>query len=414
MEALDQSMAPSKGKNVAMVVSWLLGTGCLLAFNCILTIQDYYLHLFPKYHPSRVLTVAYMPFSLISLIILSYNEAKINTRRRVLVGFTIFFVGSLLLLALDLATSGKGGIGSFIGICIISSSFGVASAHVEGGMVGDLSFMQPDFIQSFSAGMAASGVIISALRIITKAAFENSKNGLRKGAIMFFAISAFFELLCVFLYAYAFPKLPIVKYYRLKAASEGSKTVSADLAAGGIQTLTVEENGVQMERRNNKELLKHNFDYAVNIFLIYMLTLFIVPGFLYEDTGSHSLGTWYVLVLISAYNVFDFVGRYIPLLKFLNMESRKGLVIATISRLFLFIPAFYFTAKYGYQGWMILLTSFLGLTNGYLTVCVFTSAPKGYTGPEQNALGNLLVLFLISGICAGVVLDWFWLIDKVG
>jgi len=53
---------------------------------------------------------------------------------------------------------------------------------------------------------------------------------------MFFAISILFELLCVILYALVFPKLPIVKYYRSKAASEGSKTVAADLAAVGIQT----------------------------------------------------------------------------------------------------------------------------------------------------------------------------------
>ena len=45
---------------------------------------------------------------------------------------------------------------------------------------------------------------------------------------------------------------------------------------------------------------------------------------------------------------------------------------------FLLIPAFQFTSKYGDQGWMIMLTSFFGLTNGYLTVCVYTLAPKGY------------------------------------
>ena len=31
------------------------------------------------------------------------------------------------------------------------------------------------------------------------------------------------------------------------------------------------------------------------MFLIYSLTLSIFPGFLSEDTGSHSLGTWYVI-----------------------------------------------------------------------------------------------------------------------
>lgn len=77
------------------------------------------------------------------------------------------------------------------------------------------------------------------------------------------------------------------------------------------------------------------------------------------------------------YNAWDLIGRYIPLLKPLVLSSRKGLMAAILSR-FLLIPAFYYTAKYGDQGWMIMLTSFLGLSNGYLTVCVLTAAPKGY------------------------------------
>lgn len=55
-------------------------------------------------------------------------------------------------------------------------------------------------------------------------------------AVMFSSIACFFELLCVILYAFVFPKLPIVKFYRTKAASEGSLTVTADLAAGGIKS----------------------------------------------------------------------------------------------------------------------------------------------------------------------------------
>jgi solute carrier family 29 (equilibrative nucleoside transporter), member 1/2/3 len=85
----------------------------------------------------------------------------------------------------------------------------------------------------------------------------------------------------------------------------------------------------------------------------------------------------YALVLISMYNVWDLIGRYVPLISCIKLTSRKGILAATLSR-FLLIPAFYFTAKYGDQGYMILLTSFLGLTNGYLTVCILTEAPKGY------------------------------------
>ncbi|XP_073004788.1 equilibrative nucleotide transporter 3-like isoform X1 [Typha latifolia] len=408
-----------EGKFFAMIVCWLLGNGCLFSWNSMLTIEDYYVYLFPKYHPTRVLTLVYQPFALGTIAILAYREAKINTRVRNLTGYTLFFLASLALIILDVATSGRGGIGVFVGVCIVSGAFGIADAHVQGGMVGDLSLMCPEFIQSFLAGLAASGALTSALRLITKAAFENSQDGLRKGAMMFFSISSFFELLCVLLYALIFPKLPIVKYYRSKAASEGSMTVAADLAAGGIQrsqdgvsfSLMAEEDPKLPERLTNKQLFLENIDYAIDVFLIYILTLSIFPGFLSEDTGSHSLGSWYALVLIAMYNVWDLIGRYIPLIERLKLTSRKGLMVVTLSR-FLLIPAFYFTAKYGDQGWMIMLTSILGLSNGYLTVCILTAAPKGYKGPEQNALGNLLVMCLLAGIFSGVTLDWLWLIGK--
>ncbi|KAG9439709.1 hypothetical protein H6P81_019874 [Aristolochia fimbriata] len=403
------SPARVEGKRKAMVVCWFLGIGSLFCWNSMLTIEDYYGFLFPRYHPTRVITLAYQPFALGTISVLTYYEAKINTRRRNLFGFSLFFLSSLMVLILDLATSGKGGIGAFIGVCIIAAAFGLADAFVQGGIVGDLSFMDPDFIQSFLAGVAASGALTSALRIVTKAAFENSKNGLRKGALLFFAISAFFEFLCLLLYALIFPKLPIIKYYRSKAANEGSKTVTSDLVAGGIQMQSPQDQND--DRLSNKELFIQNIDYAIDLYLIYVLTLSIFPGFLSEDTGAHSLGSWYAIVLIAMYNVLDLVGRYTPLINWLRITSRKGLMVATIAR-FLFIPAFYFTAKYGGQGWMIFLTALLGLTNGHLTVCVLTTAPEGYKGPEQNALGNILVLFLLAGIFSGVTLDWLWLIGK--
>nr|XP_034902546.1 equilibrative nucleotide transporter 3-like isoform X2 [Populus alba]XP_034906411.1 equilibrative nucleotide transporter 3-like isoform X2 [Populus alba] len=395
-----------------MACCWALGLATLVAWNCMLTIEDYYYKLFPKYHPARMLTLIYMPFAVVSMAILTYYESKIDTRKRNLSGLVLFFLSSLLLLLLDLASSGKGGIGNFIGIGAIAGSFGVADALLQGGMVGDLFFMCPEFLQSYLAGIAASGFLISALRLLTKAAFEKFPNGLRKGVILFLVISTFFEFLCILVYAYLFPKLPIVKYYRLKASTEGSNTVSADLAAGGIHINQGDENEAKRhERLSNKELFFENIDYAVDLTLIFVLTLSIVPGFIYEDTGSHQLHSWYAIVLITVFNACDMISRYIPLVEFLKLKSRKGLMIAALSR-FLLIPAFYFTAKYGDQGWMILLISFLGLTNGYLTVCVVTEAPQGYKGPEQNALGNLLVLCVLCGVFAGVALDWLWLVGK--
>lgn len=55
-----------------------------------------------------------------------------------------------------------------------------------------------------------------------------------------------------------------------------------------------EEDPNKLGRLSNKELLCQNIDYALDLFLIYTLTLSIFPGFLSEDTGTHSLGTWCV------------------------------------------------------------------------------------------------------------------------
>ncbi|KAJ8636917.1 hypothetical protein MRB53_011184 [Persea americana] len=85
----------------------------------------------------------------------------------------------------------------------------------------------------------------------------------------------------------------------------------------------------------------------------------------------------YPLVLITVFNLGDLVSRYLPLINCLRITSRRGLMVATLAR-FLFIPAFYYMAKYGDQGWMIMLTFILGLTNGYLAVCALMVAPKGY------------------------------------
>lgn len=399
---------------MGVFVCWILGLGSLVSWNSLLSIGDYYYALFPDYHPSRVLTLVYQPFALGTMALLAYNEAKVDTRKRNLAGYILFTLSTVALIVLDMATSGKGGIGNYIGICVIVGCFGVADAHVQGGMVGDIAFMCPEFMQSFFAGLAASGALTSGLRLITKAAFEHSNNGLRKGVMLFLAISAFFEFLCILLYAFIFPKLPVVKHYRSKAAAEGSTTVAADLAAAGIGTQPMEKadsDTKQLERLSTKQLLLQNIDYELALYFIYVVTLSIFPGFLYENTGTHQLGSWYPLVLIAMYNVWDLIGRYVPLIKTIELKSRKGLMIAILSR-FLMIPCFYFTAKYGDQGWMLFLVSSLGLTNGYLTVCVMAAAPQGYKGPEQNALGNLLVLFLLAGIFSGVVLGWLWIIGN--
>ncbi|OAP16322.1 ENT7 [Arabidopsis thaliana] len=369
-----------EGKNVARLVCCFLGVGSLVAWNAMLTITDYYYQLFPKYHPSRVLTIVYQLVANVFIITLATKEAKLNTRLRNIFGYSLYTAGTFCLIILDLASHGSGSVVAYVLLCLIVALFGLADAFVQGAMVGDLSFMSPDFIQAFMAGLGIAGALTSVLRLITKAIFDNSPDGLRKGALLFIGIATLIELACVFLYTLVFAKLPIVKYYRAKAGKEGAKTVSADLAAAGLQEQADQVHQMdesKIQKLTKKQLLRENIDLGINLSLIYVVTLSIFPGFLYENTGEHRLGDWYAPVLVAMYNGWDAISRFIPSIKPLAMESRKWITVCVVARLLL-VPAFYFTAKYADQGWMLFLTSFLGLSNGYLTVCIFSTAPKGY------------------------------------
>ncbi|XP_058741447.1 equilibrative nucleotide transporter 3-like [Vicia villosa] len=281
------------GKYLAIVVCWILGNGFLFAWKNMLTIQDYYVYLFPIIY--RYLCLLFVrQDSLFLLIRIRGGEMDgmdgygldVNTRLRNLIGYSFFFFTTLLVLVFNLSTNGKGGVGPFV---CTSGLFGVVDAHVQGGMMGDLFYMNPKFIRSFLARVAAFGALTSTLRILTKSIFEKSKDGLRRGATTFLMISSVFEHVCLLLYAFVFPNIPIVEYYRKKAASEGDIVVSADVDSSGIQRRPNQNDGSAIqEKKGNKQLLMENNDYLLDMFMIYGLTFSIYPGFLSEDTGAHN------------------------------------------------------------------------------------------------------------------------------
>lgn len=51
------------------------------------------------------------------------------------------------MMQLDIATHGRGGIGPFVGTCVFIAGFGFSDAFVQGGMFGEVSFMDPSYVQ---------------------------------------------------------------------------------------------------------------------------------------------------------------------------------------------------------------------------------------------------------------------------
>lgn len=55
------------------------------------------------YHPDRVLTLAYQSLALATMVLFTYKESKINTRRRNISGYILFFLTTLALVLVNIS-----------------------------------------------------------------------------------------------------------------------------------------------------------------------------------------------------------------------------------------------------------------------------------------------------------------------
>lgn len=241
-----------------------------------------------------------------------------------------------------------------------------------------------------------SGVLVSFLRILTKAVYTQDAYGLRKSANLYFSVSIVVMVICIVFYNVA-PRLPVMKYYRelkIQAINEEKGPVTGAVWRSNLWGIV-------------GRVKWHGF----GIVLIYLVTLSIFPGYITEDVHSEVLKDWYSVLLITGYNVFDLVGKSLTALYLL--ENEKVAIGGTVVRL-LFFPLFY-GCLHGPQFFrteipVTVLTCLLGLTNGYLTSVLMILAPKIVPLQHAETAGIVIVLFLVIGLAAGSVVSWFWVI----
>lgn len=237
------------------------------------------------------------------------------------------------------------------------------------------------------------------MRVITKAMYPQDAHGLRSSANLYFGVSIIFMAICLVCYNVA-GKLPVIQYYNdLKMQAVNEERVEKSILGGSAWRSTV------------WEVVGRVKWFGFGIFLIYLVTLSIFPGYITEDVHSQILKDWYSIILISGYNVFDLVGKSLPAIYLL--ENAKIAIAATVGRL-LFYPLFlgclhgpkFFRTEIPVS----ILTCLLGLTNGYFTAVLMILAPKSVPLQHAETAGIVIVLFLIIGLAVGSIVSWFWVI----
>ncbi|MQL95297.1 hypothetical protein Taro_027965 [Colocasia esculenta] len=243
------------------------------------------------------------------------------------------------------------------------------------------------------------GVLVSIMRILTKGMFPQDAYGLRKSANLYFAVSIVIMAICLVCYNVA-DRLPVVKYYKdLKLLALNEERNEKDSLTGSAWRSTL------------WRIIGRIKWFGFGIFLIYVVTLSIFPGYITQDVHSEVLKDWYSIILITGYNVFDLVGKCLPAVYMLHNENIA--VAGSVARL-LFFPLFlgclhgpkFFRSEIP----VTVLTCLLGLTNGYLTGILMILAPKSVPIQHAEVAGIAIVLFLVLGLAVGSIVSWFWVI----
>ncbi|TYG37727.1 hypothetical protein ES288_D13G164500v1 [Gossypium darwinii] len=381
--------SPEDKFNLGYIIYFTLGVGFLLPWNSFITAVDYFSYLYPEASVHRVFAVVYMVVGLACLLVIVFYAHKSKAYMRINVGLGIFVVSLLVVPVMD-AVYIKGQVGLYdkfyvtVGLLALA---GIGDALVQGGLIGVAGELPERYMQAIVAGSGGSGVLVSMLRILTKAVFPQ------------FFTSIVFMVICIVLYNVAH-KLPIMQYYEeLKAEAVKEEKAEKGPMTGSVWRATL---------WNIIGTVKW---YGFGIVLIYVVTLSIFPGYITEDVHSLVLKDWYPVLLIIGYNVFDLVGKSLTAVYLL--ENAKVAISACVVRL-LFFPLF-IGCLHGPQLFrtefpVSLLTCLLGLTNGYLTSVLMIMAPKSVQIQHAETSGIVMVLFLVVGLASGSVIAWFWVI----
>ncbi|KAL8497954.1 hypothetical protein ACS0TY_021347 [Phlomoides rotata] len=386
---------------IAYIVHFFLGAGNLLPWNALITAVDYFGYLYPDRHVEKVFSVVYMAASLLVLVVMlkwGYFRRNLSLKLRMNLGFCMFVMSLMATPVMNWALPASKMISSTTGYyyMVVSSVLicGLADGLIGGSLIGTAAKLPKQYIQAFFAGTASSGVVISILRMITKASLPQTPEGLKTSAQLYFIVSSILLIGCI-LCSNLLHKLPLMHHHKCNV---------------NFQFILPLNNN-----NNNDSSLWQTFAKikypGFGVFMIYTVTLSIFPGFLAENMKSKLLRDWYPIVLIATYNVSDFMGKMLT-----GIYVMEGLGKATwgcMGRVVfypLFIGCFRGPQWLRTEAPVVLLTVMLGLSNGYLTSVVMILAPKEVPPPEAEIAAIVMAVLLAMGLVAGSLIGWFWII----
>ena len=395
------------------------GIGSLLAWNAILSDIGFFIHFQEKFDPST--SFAFLNFSLniVFQFIMIFKKQLLSFKIQLLFGLVASVIIIVILPLIVVSFEKESTIG-FVFTAILILFQGLVNALCCNGFFGLASFFPIEMIIALSSGQGISGILMNIITYIVLFFVNtgNEDNNNKYGAIIFFSISGFILLICLFILLFSF-KSEYFRYYlgKTKDFSQSRENIENVKEALVTRSSEGENNNLAVNGTvpmNNQEvsffqLSKMLFDIDLLSAFIYIITFALFPSCCIKQNlfGLKEYNVSYnATTIITIYNVCDTIGRSIvskikptKILSYIIILSRAIL-------LFTFLFVYYCAERLGMETvlssiLLIVNVSILALTNGAGTSLCLGIAPTLVPDELKGRAGGSVAFFNILGIFIG-------------
>ncbi|XP_013395768.1 equilibrative nucleoside transporter 4-like [Lingula anatina] len=440
----------------------LAGAGFLLPYNSFIIAVDYYQDRFPDTTIVFDMSLTYICVAFVSVCINNVLVELLSLHTRITVGYVISFLTLLSVALFDVWFELLTRDSAYRVTLVAVGTVALGCTVQQSSFYGYTSMLPMRYTQAVMTGESAAGLLVSANRIVTKALLNDEK----VNTMIFFCISVVTVFACFVIFN-LIRRTEFARFYenicrtagkpddkvgfsnqtvmqeeveivdhttnqgnygvlviehddqpRHAVSSSSSRHSIADDVRIKSEPWTVRrpttiwaaiKHGVVLRKRASRT----TWPYMMSIAFAYFVTLCLFPG-IESEILSCRLGSWMPVVLMAIFNASDFIGKIIASLPY-DWPPRRLLACSILRVLLIPLMMMCATPRLGPilngEGWAMLISLILGVTNGYFGSVPMILASTKVPDEQKELTGNMMTLTYSIGLTTGSVMaygldDW--------
>ena len=414
-------------KFINKVIFIFFGIASLLGWNALLTKLDFFQFFLSDIEPPRSFPFYNYFLNITFQFLLIWKKNLIPLKIELITGIvgTIIF---LVLVPLSASTLGQNEMINKIITSGLIVLMGFTNALASGGFFSYVGYFPLKMIVLFNVGQGISAIALNILEYIVIAAvkIDEEKKQFEVRGWIFFGFGILILIICLILLLYSYTD-EFCKYYLNKGDNKSLITKTKDDKAYSLLADEDSNNEAKEETEKIEEIknidededieekftptfsyiFKKSWDLYILVCYIYIITFALFPT-VSVDQKIFEIDEYNSVTIITIYNTFDTLGRYIVNLlkpnKTLNLIFVLGRSILLITLILNDYSQYALHVNLSFTSiFLIVNVAILGITNGISATLTFGLASSSAEDEIKKQTGGFIGFFCILGIFLGSI-----------